>query len=1134
MSDAAHTTNGKPKPPPATLEEIQEQRRVVEARLELAKLQRRQRLLESVELFGTGWGSIVNPREILPDPGFQKAWNWVDQADDRKQGRDWPIWYTEQDLGLFRQQSYNLSRTNAGAQGIVKNQTNYFIGTGFKYLASPRKQRGRKDHPEGPPGNDGDPRRDFLERLAQDSQDVIDRFTKQEARPWEHQPHAWWLREREACRRSHRDGESLIRMFDLGQGDMETRFVEPGQIKNPPEARAEDGWSYGIRSWKNPDGSLDVERPYSYWIASQDDPSRGEEVPADEIVHIKNPYEDAGVKRGLPDFCFDVYDALYRSSVLQRNMSIASQVQSANAEIQQWATATKDQVQEFSNQNADFQVTSPWNNQVQNLELSRPGQKKIVPKGLQYVDPPFSKGIPGHIEVLRSDYRAAAGAACVPDYFVTGDSAANTYAGVKESGAPFLRAAEAEQEYFKYHFLRVIWRAVYLAVKYGRLHPAALELIQIQAEPPVVIQRDPLQQTQRNEILLRNGIKSPQTWQLEENLDPEVEEANQAAWARQQQAIAPPQPPGAPTTGQKPPAEPGPTGPHPPQRLDADSLRSFAEGLKAEILGGVRSLVESAGHDVSGEKRNEGGKWTKDDGSAGAGKSDKTARQTERRQKRQEARHRNHAAGRERLMKQADEALAPATDQAHRDYAGAVAAGLVTLAGAHTRKDAARVAREQGQTVARHVKQQASERFGALAKDVIDAARKEHGREIAAAVGPVLKARARQSAQALAARAEDVFADIAAAGDRPGLLNNAREAVSVLANPQHYLQTLRDNEGFDAGVTDNGMVDELTDAITDGVNLDPEQDTDVGYDRAAKEARAIAQGVTGRVYQRLIAGGEAYKKATHALESVVTESRTYKRDRDGLFSTTDAGGARPKDRPGQDRRQDIARSAKDDNRRVIKANREQPREVAARPHIGPYPELHTHEDFARHAIDVLGFEEVEIPTDTEPVVLNTVLEPLHRLRAKGLPMPRALSFDPEHFGRGGQVMGEYDPDPEVGAGTGTLYFNPDSNVWDQEGRDWNVEMGYQSSAHPDNLTLHEWAHFAADQDERYGMLKSMVPGTLGWDDRDIERASRVSRRARLSALEFVSETYAGLKTDQSYDAEVMELYNMWAPKTLRG
>ena len=71
--------------------------------------------------------------------------------------------------------------------------------------------------------------------------------------------------------------------------------------------------------------------------------------------------------------------------------------------------------------------------------------------------------------------------------------------------------------------LEVMWRVLRGAVRAGRLDMAALDLIDIQVEPPKIAVRDRLQEAQVDEILVRNGAMSVPRMAMRHGLDPEVE-----------------------------------------------------------------------------------------------------------------------------------------------------------------------------------------------------------------------------------------------------------------------------------------------------------------------------------------------------------------------------------------------------------------------------------------------------------------------------------------------------------------------------------------------------------------------------------------------------------------------------------
>ncbi len=85
------------------------------------------------------------------------------------------------------------------------------------------------------------------------------------------------------------------------------------------------------------------------------------------------------------------------------------------------------------------------------------------------------------------------------------------------------------------------------------------------------------------------------------------------------------------------------------------------------------------------------------------------------------------------------------------------------------------------------------------------------------------------------------------------------------------------------------------------------------------------------------------------------------------------------------------------------------------------------------------------------------------------------------------------------------------------------EKGWQSTPNPDHVIIHEYAHFwGANNNPRYDSLKSR----FGSNDKHLYSvASQVSKYATTNAVEFLSETYAGLVYGNNYSSEVMDLYN---------
>lgn len=519
------------------LSEVNAELQLVESKIKLHRLKRAEKLLENLSLFGDDFGGSDLWDRLRDKDGSR--WVPLSVPSDRRHGGNWPFWRTIIELGELRQKSRVLCRTNSYAKGLLKNLTNYIIGKGgFLFKAASKAVPGRKteavaDDP------DSDPAKPFVVQL----QGFIDGFGK---------ANKFVTRQREAFRRTLRDGEAFIRLFYQDDGMTLLRAVEPECVLDPPGALWSEGWSYGIQHSMDP--VEDIEDPKFYHVYYQDSSTQsgsgadtgkagiaggvdrdgkatatGDLVPAEEMIHLKEPDEDAAVKRGTPAFAYDVFDALDRASKLQRNMSQSAAIQAAIAEIQQFSTASQAQVSALQSTMADFLKDDPSTGKTESVERVRPGTIRRIPAGTEFVEPPGSAHAADHLAIAQGDLRAGSTAFCAPEY-MTGDASNADYSSTKEASAPFVKMGETDQEHFKEAFLEIIWRAVRHAVDKNRLPKQVLELCDIQAEAPAVWHKDPLVTAQADEILINTGVKDRQTCSMERNLDPEAVLTNNEEW----------------------------------------------------------------------------------------------------------------------------------------------------------------------------------------------------------------------------------------------------------------------------------------------------------------------------------------------------------------------------------------------------------------------------------------------------------------------------------------------------------------------------------------------------------------------------------------------------------------------------
>ena len=103
------------------------------------------------------------------------------------------------------------------------------------------------------------------------------------------------------------------------------------------------------------------------------------------------------------------------------------------------------------------------------------------------------------------------------------------------------------------------------------------------------------------------------------------------------------------------------------------------------------------------------------------------------------------------------------------------------------------------------------------------------------------------------------------------------------------------------------------------------------------------------------------------------------------------------------------------------------------------------------------------------------------------------------------------------AANGKIYINKTSKLLTDpiKNMDAQYKSGWLSTNKPEGIIHHEIAHL------KYKQRDNFFTNT----HRDI--AEKVSKYARINPKEFVSETYAGLKTGKKYSDEVMRLFKQY-------
>lgn len=459
-------------------------------RIERARMERVAELEESV-VADPAW-ELRDLAEAWGDPVRQDDRDWPDGGDGRLDYR------SENDLARARKQSRKLIGENPYAKGLLRNLTNYIIGSGWKFTAASKTKGG--------PGN---PR---VRQAIEEAQDFLDRVLDL---------NDFDSRQKSMFRRSRRDGETFVRLFWTGES-VSIRFVQPEQVRAPDDGAEE--WSFGVR--RDID---DAETTLAYWVRQQST-DNGEEVSADEIAHLRiNTDEEA--KRGQPDFGPTECKSLSLALKLVTHLGDSAAIQAAIAWIRKHTTAKETAARRFRDDLTTKAGIDPYTGRKIACQRYGAGTVLDIGSNFDYIAAPTATGnTNGHLSVLQALLRLVAASLNIPEFMVSSDASNANFASTLVAESPFVRYAKEQQSIYKAFFIDILWRAVELAVRHGVLSPDVLEIVEIQAEAPTVETRDRLQEAQVYQIERQNGITSPQTWQQIIGRDPEIEQVHFDEW----------------------------------------------------------------------------------------------------------------------------------------------------------------------------------------------------------------------------------------------------------------------------------------------------------------------------------------------------------------------------------------------------------------------------------------------------------------------------------------------------------------------------------------------------------------------------------------------------------------------------
>jgi hypothetical protein len=340
--------------------------------------------------------------------------------------------------------------------------------------------------------------------------------------------------EQELFTRSREDGEFFLRLFAQEDGSTMVRVVEPEQVFMPPGGSLYD-FSYGIKT--DPDDVCNIIGYSVAYVASagedgSSNPMLAEEVPADEMIHMKVNVK-RNIKRGLSDFSYDTLDAFAVATKLRTNLGEGAAVQAAIAGVRQHDASSIGQVDTFINSSSDYTQYSPVTQKGTDFQQIKSGTFMDIPKGMNYVPPPAAANSQGHLDIMQALLRSAGNRHNAPEWLVSADASNNNYASSMTAESPFLRHCKRLQKLYERTFLRVIRAVIQNAIDAGKLPQATMKYIDIVATAPQLEVQDTAGTANANQTYVTLGIKSRQTVAQELGLDWDTELTNQQEYAEQ-------------------------------------------------------------------------------------------------------------------------------------------------------------------------------------------------------------------------------------------------------------------------------------------------------------------------------------------------------------------------------------------------------------------------------------------------------------------------------------------------------------------------------------------------------------------------------------------------------------------------
>lgn len=457
------------------------------------------------------WGDVVDRRDAsFDEAAINRPWHTNPPAtiDDRSDGRFRPVYETEQDLACIRGAARQLSSLTAVSLGALDGLANYVLSGGFTFTVHSEFEQ---------------------PQLVTAAQRIIDEFL-------DRNDFSGGL-DRELHWRSREDGEAFLSLVADRDGAIRARMIEPEQVAQPANPAPiedwlgigdafESSWSFGIHT-----ACSVTDEPLGYHVVFDSRGADWDYLPAELVQHIKRNVP-RNAKRGVSDF-HAIQGDLEREAKLRRNTIEGAALQAAIAWILQAPPGvSRNQTQSIGSDDlfARCERPGPRGLRTENAAHYPAGTILHPSAGLEYKPGPMGADRnPNFVLVGQYVLRSIGVRWNMPEYLISGDASNANYASALVAESPFVKAREADQQFYRRHWHELIWKVLRQAWRLGRFSRLGVswetleQLLDVKVDVPAVSTRDPLQLAKTQETQIRLGILSRRTAAAQAGLDYDAE-----------------------------------------------------------------------------------------------------------------------------------------------------------------------------------------------------------------------------------------------------------------------------------------------------------------------------------------------------------------------------------------------------------------------------------------------------------------------------------------------------------------------------------------------------------------------------------------------------------------------------------